>query len=166
LLPSSLASTRVEPIEVSVPFDAIPKAEMVPEPPLAAYRYRPLGVAANEMPKVPADPPVENGAATNVNAPVSVSILKTLMLLLPLLATKSKFRLTVAVIRCEATNPTCPVPKVAKGEPGTGIKAPPGRTEKAENRIGAGVVVVGVYEGLAFFLCISTGRRQRETEEH
>src|SRR5437588_5423033 len=82
-MPSGVPPAGTEPIGTSAPFEAILKAEMFPEPPFPAYRNRPLGVAANEMPKSSADPPLPNGeSGTGVNPPLSVSILKALMSLL------------------------------------------------------------------------------------
>src|SRR5207302_5799115 len=78
-MPSGVPPAGTEPIGTSAPFEAILKAEMFPEPPFPAYRNRPLGVAANEMPKSSADPPLPNGeSGTGVNPPLSVSILKAL----------------------------------------------------------------------------------------
>src|SRR5437879_6145177 len=55
------------------------------------------------------------------------------------------FRLILTVTRCGAKVPApTPVPPVAKGEPGTIIKVPPGKTEKAETVLGP-MLLLSVY---------------------
>jgi hypothetical protein len=99
-----------------------------------AYKNRPSGVTAIEMPP-PLAPPVGKGEpGTGLRRPVERWIRKTLISLLRVLEIKRKFRARVTVAR-EPHPPPKPSPPVGKGEPGTGVREPLGLTLNPETRL-------------------------------